>query len=128
MLNLLSVFVVLLPVHILAIGLLAVGIGWIVAGLHVFLRDTAQVLSVVLLLWFWLTPIFIAEDFFPARARFLLWANPLYYVVRAYRKLLLGSSMPSLRDLGIITAYGVAAFIVGGLLFRQMKRGFADVL
>jgi len=127
-LNQVSVFLFLLPLYIFAIGLLAIGIGWIVAGLHVFLRDTAQVLSVVLLLWFWLTPIFIAEDFFPQRARFLLWANPLYYIVRAYRKLLLGSSMPDLRDLAIVAAYGIAAFVIGGLLFRQMKRGFADVL
>ena len=109
-------------------GLFAVGVGWIVASLHVFLRDTAQVLSVVLMFWFWMTPIFISEELFPARARFLLVANPFYYVVRAYRRLLLGSTMPNLHDLAIMTAYAAAAFVVGGLFFRHMKRGFADVL
>ncbi len=128
MLNQISVFVFLLPVYIAVIGLFAIGIGWIVASLHVFLRDTAQVLSVLLMLWFWMTPIFISEELFPARARFLLAANPFYYVVRAYRKLLLGSAMPNLDDLAIITALGIVAFIAGGLFFRQMKRGFADVL
>jgi ABC-type polysaccharide/polyol phosphate export permease len=127
-LNQISVFVFLLPIYIGVIGLFAVGIGWIVASLHVFLRDTAQVLSVVLMFWFWMTPIFISETSFPARAHFLLVANPFYYVVRGYRKLLLGSTVPNLDDLAIVAAYAVAAFVIGGLFFRHMKRGFADVL
>jgi lipopolysaccharide transport system permease protein len=84
--------------------------------------------SVVLIFWFWLTPIFISEKQFPPWARFLLAANPLYYVVGAYRTILLGSGLPDLEDLAIAAAYGVALFIVGGLFFRHMKRGFADVL
>ena len=126
--NQFSVFLVMLPFYMLAVGLFAVGIGWIVSSLHVFLRDTAQVLSVVLTFWFWLTPVFIDENTFPERARFLLAVNPLFYVVRAYRAVLLHSAMPSLGDLGIAAAYGIAAFAVGGLFFRYMKRGFADVL
>jgi lipopolysaccharide transport system permease protein len=58
----------------------------------------------------------------------VLVANPLYYLVRAYRTVLLTSGMPDLRDLVIAAAYGAAAFVVGGLFFRYMKRGFADVL
>ena len=126
--NQISVFLILLPLYLVVIGLLAVGLGWIVASLHVFLRDTAQVLSVVLTFWFWLTPIFITEKQFPPWARFLLAANPLYYVVRGYRTILLGSAMPDLEDLAIATAYGLAVFLAGGLFFRHMKRGFADVL
>jgi ABC-type polysaccharide/polyol phosphate export permease len=127
-LNQISIFVLLLPIYIAVIGLFAVGIGWIVASLHVFLRDTAQALSVLLMFWFWMTPIFISQEMFPERARFLLAANPFYYMVRAYRKLLLGSTMPNLQDLAIVFALGAGAFIAGGLFFRHMKRGFADVL
>jgi lipopolysaccharide transport system permease protein len=128
LLNQFSIFLFMLPFYMLAVGLFAVGLAWIVSSLHVFLRDTAQVLSVVLTFWFWMTPIFIDEDKFPLRVRFLLFANPLYYVVRAYRAVLLHSAMPSLADLAIAAAFGVGAFIAGGLFFRYMKRGFADVL
>jgi len=127
-LNQISIFLILLPIYMLAVGLLAVGLGWIVASLHVFLRDTAQVLSVILTFWFWMTPIFIADRDFPKWAHFLLVANPLYYVVRAYRSVLLGSRMPDPRDLLVLTVWGCAAFFIGGLFFRHMKRGFADVL
>jgi lipopolysaccharide transport system permease protein len=126
--NHVSVFLILLPLYMVAIGFLAVGLGWIAASLHVFLRDTAQVVSVIFTFWFWLTPIFIEEGKFPQRARFLLTLNPLYYLVRAYRAALLYSVVPSFRDLAIALAFGLAAFVAGGLFFRYMKRGFADVL
>jgi lipopolysaccharide transport system permease protein len=116
-------------------------LGWILASLHVYLRDTAQVLTVILTFWFWLTPrwcpnllrtlptpIFITEQQFPPRLRFLLAGNPLAYLVRAYRELLLSGRWPRLDELGIVAAFAVAMFLAGGLFFRHMKRGFADVL
>jgi ABC-type polysaccharide/polyol phosphate export permease len=126
--NQISIFLLILPLYMLGLGLFAIGIGWIVSSLHVFVRDTAQILGVVMLVWFWLTPLFMAESTFPSGARFLLTVNPMFYVVRAYRAVLLQSAMPSLGDLGITVASGVVAFAIGGLFFRYMKRGFADVL
>jgi ABC-type polysaccharide/polyol phosphate export permease len=127
-LNQISIFLLLLPFYVLAIGLLAVGLGWIVASLHVFLRDTAQMLSVILTLWFWVTPIFIDESSIPKWARFLVIANPLCYAVRSYRALLLTSTLPSPSDFAFVAICGAGAFLAGGLFFRHMKRGFADVL
>jgi ABC-type polysaccharide/polyol phosphate export permease len=123
-----SMFLVLLPVYTFLIGLLAVGIGWIVASLHVFLRDTAQVLSVVLTIWFWATPIMFTEVRFPPAIRPFLRANPMFYAVRAYRSLLLTSYRPHIEDLAMLAVFGGTAFVLGGLFFRYMKRGFADVL
>ena len=127
-LHVISPYLFLLPVYMLGIGLFAIGLGWMVAGLHVFLRDTAQVLSVLLTFWFWLTPIMITEKQVPASARLLLLANPMRYAVSAYRQLLLTGVPPRPRDFLILTASGAAAFVLGGLFFRHMKRGFADVL
>jgi lipopolysaccharide transport system permease protein len=81
-----------------------------------------------LTLWFWITPIFIDEQLFPPQVRFLLRANPLAFVVRAYRDRLLSYRYPSLPELAMVTAYAIAVFLIGGLFFRHLKRGFADVL
>ena len=122
----------LLPVFMLLLGLFAVGIGWIAAALQVYLRDTAQVLAVILTLWFWATPILISEDKLAHAgpwALLLLKLNPLTYFVRAYREALLGQRLPLLMHWGFAAAgFAVVSFVCGGLLFRYMKRGFADVL
>jgi ABC-type polysaccharide/polyol phosphate export permease len=123
-----SIWMLMLPVYMVLVGLFAIGVGWIVASLQVYLRDTVQVLTVILVFWFWVTPIFITEQEIPARFRFVLHLNPLAFVVRAYRDRLLSYRIPRLHDLAILAAYGIAAFIAGGLFFRHLKRGFADVL
>jgi lipopolysaccharide transport system permease protein len=123
-----SAAVLLIPLYTLLVGGFAVGLGWIVASLQVYLRDTAQVLTVVLTFWFWLTPIFIAEVKYPAAMRFLLVLNPMAHIVRAYRERLLSSRMPSLTEFAMLLAAAAITFLLGGLFFRHLKRGFADVL
>jgi ABC-type polysaccharide/polyol phosphate export permease len=127
-LNQISPFILLMPVYLLIMALFSVGAGWVVAGLHVFLRDTGQVLNVVLTFWFFATPIMLVESQYPSWARGLLAANPLTYVARAYRDVFLSSRVPHAGDLLIAAAFGVAMFVLGGLFFRHVKRGFADVL
>jgi lipopolysaccharide transport system permease protein len=124
----LSPWVALLPVYMFATGLLAVGLGWVVASLHVYVRDTAQVLSVVMTFWFWFTPIFFQEQKFPAWAHRLLFLNPVVYLVRGYRTILIEAKAPNPLELAQALAFAGLVFVCGGLFFRYMKRGFADVL
>jgi len=126
----LSLHLLLLPVFMFLVGLFAVGLGWVMASLNVFLRDTAQFLSVVLTFWFWMTPIMIEEGKAPDHriVHWILAANPMNYAVRVYRSALLPGEWARPADLAILAAWGAAVFILGGLFFRYMKRGFADVL
>lgn len=123
-----SVMLLWLPLYMLLLGLFAIGVGWIVAGLNVYLRDVAQVVIVMLTLWFWMTPIFISEQMYPERVRFILKLNPLAYMVGAYRERLLTNQMPDFQELAVLGGFGIASFAIGGLFFRHLKRGFADVL
>ena len=74
------------------------------------------------------TPIFIEESFFRGKTHLVVILNPITYVVRCYRDVLLSARPPALHDLGILFGVSSVAFIMGGLFFRHMKRGFADVL
>jgi len=123
-----SAKIVLLPIYMVFVGLLGIGVGWIVSSLQVYLRDTVQVLAVVMMLWFWVTPIMISEDRIPPQVRFLVALNPLRWIVRAYRDRLLSPNWPHWQEFAVLTAYSVGVFVLGGLFFRHLKRGFADVL
>lgn len=118
----------ILPVYMLLLGLFAVGFGWIVSAFQVYLRDTAQVLLVLITLWFWVTPIFITVEQVPDRLQFLPALNPLTALVQAYRGLLLTNATPDWNGLAYLALCSVGMFVLGGLVFRQLKRGFADVM
>ena len=126
--GILSPMVMMLPVYMVFVGLLGVGIGWVASSLHVYLRDTGQVLSVIMQVWMWMTPIMISADKIPENYRFLITWNPMSFVVEAYRSRLLTHGSPDVSQLAQIAGWSVAVFLAGGLFFRQLKRGFADVL
>ena len=124
----LSFWILLLPIFWLLLFLFSIGLGWFVAALQVFLRDTAQVLQVVLTLWFWFTPIFYTIDMLPKPLQMVAGINPMSVVVSGYRACLLQGKAPDLLPLlqGLGTA--VVVFSIGGIVFRVGKREFSDVL
>ena len=118
----------LLPLYTGLLALLSLGWAWIVAGLQVYLRDTVQVLSVVLTAWFWLTPVFLPESFYRGRLDVVLDWNPIRYVVRGYRDSILGGNPPSLTDVLALSGFAAGTLLLGAFFFRRAKPGFADVL
>ncbi|UCF35984.1 MAG: ABC transporter permease [Acidobacteriota bacterium] len=126
--GLLTWTVVFVPVYLVALMLLALGLGWLVAALQVFLRDTIQVLSVVMVFWFWFTPIFYSVEQVPAVLQPLIRLNPLTAIVEGYRSLLLEGRLPEVSQLLFVFLPAIVLFILGGWVFRNTKREFIDVL
>jgi lipopolysaccharide transport system permease protein len=52
----------------------------------------------------------------------------MYYAVKIYRQALFTSQLPNWEDVTALVVSSVAVFLLGGLFFRYMKKGFADVL
>ena len=126
--NTLGWALVMLPLYLVLLMLLTLGLSWLAAALQVFLRDTAQILSVVMIFWFWFTPVFYQIKMVPSA--FLPWiqVNPLSHVVTGYRRILLENALPDWGSLCWLAGWAVVAFLVGGLVFRKTKREFVDVL
>jgi len=118
----------LIPVYLLLLAVMSLGLGWLAASLQVFLRDTAQVLAVMMVLWFWFTPIFYQVERLPEPYRSLITWNPMTYVVEGYRDLLLLKSLPDAPSLMWLAGFSVLVFVLGGIVFRKTKREFVDVL
>jgi homopolymeric O-antigen transport system permease protein len=114
--------------YMLILLILAQGLGWIVASLHVFVRDTIQGLQIVMMLWFYFTPILYTIDRVPESIRFTALLNPMALIVTGYRNSLLHLAQPSAVQIAIVFAASLAVFIVGALFFRQTKPVFPDVL
>jgi ABC-type polysaccharide/polyol phosphate export permease len=115
-------------IWIVPLVLLSQGLGWLVSSLNVFLRDTVQVLNVMMVFWLWLTPIFYPASFVPDSFRFLVMLNPMAAIVAGYRSAFLESPPPSLDALLVLAVWTTAAFLGGALFFRRSKTAFADVL
>ncbi len=107
---------------------LAQGLGWLVSSLNVFFRDTSQVLTVVMIFWFWFTPIFYPPELVPESFRLIMTVNPMATVVSGYRNAFLQMAPPGLEHILILLGWTGVTFLVGALFFRRSKAAFADVL
>ncbi|MBL8234895.1 MAG: ABC transporter permease, partial [Bryobacterales bacterium] len=83
-----------LPLLLIPQILFTLGICWFLAATGVYLRDLAQVIGLLLTLWFFLTPICYPETSLPAALAPLLMKNPMFQFVRGYREIFLEAQLP----------------------------------
>jgi lipopolysaccharide transport system permease protein len=119
---------VVLPLLVLAELGIAIGIGWAVASLHVFFRDTAQALGVLMPIWFYMTPILYPQHLVPPFLRLVLALNPLTPLVQAYRDVLLYGVMPSAGTALTLAGTSLGVLAVGALVFTRARGEFADLV
>ncbi|MGC9502971.1 ABC transporter permease [Baaleninema sp.] len=119
----------LMPLIWLPQILLTAGLGYFAAGLTVFLRDIPQTITVVLNLWFYLTPIVYPAESIPESLRTLVfWLNPLAAFAAAYRDAILVGSVQHGAEWAMASVVSVLVFLAGLWSYRKLKSGFADVL
>jgi len=104
------------------------GLSMITAALDVYFRDTRYVVESANTVLFWLVPIFYPLDIIPTRYHAIYQYNPIAAVVLACRNILLDASAPPPTLLYKLFFVSVLSFVVGWLVFRRLKRGFADYL
>lgn len=118
-----------LPLLLLAVPLqmaLTLGLGLLLAAVHVFFRDTAQVLGMALTGWFYLTPIVYPPDLVPERFQAWIQLNPLTALVGLYRQALLGGEPVPATGTGVLALVAAGLLAAGLLLFRRLKAAFVD--
>lgn len=119
-----------LPVVILIQCLFSVGLGLFLSALNVFFRDTQQIMDVLMLAWFFLTPIIYPIDLISNQA--LRWSilivNPMASLVVSYRDILYAGGMPDLSLLGITTFECIALLALGYWFFAKHSPNFVEEL
>lgn len=113
-----------------AMSVLVLGLGWTVSSINVFVKDTSQIVSVIVRFCFWGTPIFWDIGIMPEKIQFVIKLNPVYYIVQGYRDSFI-YFVPFWKHPEITIYFWTVAiflFIVGALIFRRLRPHFADVL
>ena len=109
--------------------LLTAGLGYLAAGLTVFLRDVPQTLGVLLNLWFYATPIIYPASLIPEAWRvWIFWLNPMTAIVEVYRGLILVGEVKHWEEWGVATLVSLLVFYSGLTLYQRLRPAFADVL
>jgi lipopolysaccharide transport system permease protein len=115
-----------LPIVIILQFIFTLGFGYIFSTCHVAFRDTQYLLSVVLTLAFFVTPIFYDISTVPASYLRLFRLNPMAHIVGAYRDLLLQGKMPDAVLLLSLYFVSLIILLLGYLMFRNASPKFVE--
>lgn len=114
------------PLVIAVQFMLTLGLAYFVASLNVALRDTQQMISLLLLLLFFLSPIFYDAASVPLAYRAVYNLNPFVAILDGYRTALVQGSIPNLLGLAEVAAVAITLTLVGHWLFQRASHSFAD--
>ena len=109
---------------------LGLGLGWFFSAMNPFVRDTRQIVAVLLQIGMWATPIMYRVEQAPEWLHGMFAVNPMHYIVQGYRDSFLDGTPFWHRPVEFITFWAVAGslFVVGALTFKRLRPHFADVL
>ncbi len=133
-------WVLLLPLIVLVQVIFTIGVALIMATVNVFYRDTQVIMEVLMMAWFFMTPIFYSVEILPRNYElggfsFDVWRwmnilNPMASIIATYRVLLYGSGYGGappdfyffMRTL--LTSFGILG--IGAIIFYHYSRSFAE--
>ncbi|PWV72648.1 ABC transporter permease [Halomonas sp. A11-A] len=123
-----SAWWLLVPVVFGLQSLFAYALGLTLALLSVFLRDIKEVVTVVLQLWFWVTPIVYVVEILPAWVQHGMQFNPFFVLVDAYRSLIMRQQLPDLLPLGLFALGSLLLLALALWLLHRTERDLRDCL
>lgn len=132
----LSAWVLLLPIIIAIQVCLVSGIALILSTLNVFYRDTRAIMDVVMMAWFFVTPIIYPIDILPHSSEILgitldihRWTrilNPMASLVAAYRDVLYFGRLVGLDFLARTAVTSFVVLVIGYAVFLKFSPQFGE--
>ncbi len=107
---------------------LTLSLAYLLASVHVRFRDTQYLISVILMLWFYLVPVFYDPRQIPPDYQTLYQLNPMVHVLNAYRSVLIAGRSPDWTPLAVITGVSIVILTLTFGMFNRASHRFIEEL
>lgn len=119
-----------LPVLVFVQIMFTIGLCLALSALNVMLRDVQQIVEVLMLPWFFVTPIIYTPEQItnPLARQATLILNPMAGLITNYRRVIYAGSPPDWPMLGVTLVEALIVLLAGALIFRRLSPHFVDEL
>ncbi len=116
-----------LPLVIITQFVLQQGIIFITSAINVYVRDAEYIISFIINMLFYATPILYSASMFEHSAlNWIIKLNPMATIMNCYRDILFYQSMPALLELIIVLLVSCVLCYIGFKIFKKLERNFAE--
>ena len=117
----------LLPVMLIEY-VFTLGLAMILAGVEVYFRDIEHIVSVIMMIWMYVTPMFYSLDIVPAELQKYFYYNPMLYIISIYQQILYYKVSPDVTFLIRALIISLCTLIAGWIVFDRLEKRFAEEL
>ena len=118
----------LLPLLMLIQGILIVGLSLIIATLNVFYRDVQHIVTVALMLLFYLTPVFYRTDAVAQQYHLVYQLNPMAVLILGYRSILIEGTYAAWGPLLYTFVVSVVVCGLGYFIYSRQQHEIVDAI
>jgi ABC-type polysaccharide/polyol phosphate export permease len=115
----------IIPIFIIQ-QIFTLGLSFFFAAANLLYRDIQYLLSMILLLWMYVTPVIYSADMIPAKYKILFQLNPMAVIINAYRQVILAGGPPKYSSLIVATVLSLVILLLGLSYFKNREKIFAD--
>lgn len=104
------------------------GLGLFFAILNVFIRDIREIVSIILQIWFWCTPIIYTVDILPDFVKNYIILNPVYIFIDIYRKVLITLEGVGYKLFIIHASVSIIIAIIAVFMLKKLEKDIRDLI
>lgn len=115
-----------LPLIILIETIFSLALSMILSSITIFFRDLEHIVSIVLMAWFYLTPIVYPAEYIPKEYLTFFNMNPMMHLINFYRDVLMFNRLPDIMSLLYVFVFSTILLIAGYYIFDILQKRFAE--
>jgi len=119
-----NIYHLLLPYAFVCLFIFALGMGFFLAAISVFLRDMFYIYGIMIMTWMYLTPIMYDITMISERLQVFLKINPLYQYINFARTIILYGQIPTLFTFLMCAITSLMVLLIGMIVFRKTQDKF----
>lgn len=116
--------------YIISLSVFTFNLGVLLASLRVFFKDVSEVLNSILQVLFWVTPIIWNVSLIPINYHWVLFLNPLTYIVEGVRDTFIYNVMfyENLHYAAFFWIGNIFLYLISNYIYKRLSVKFNDVL
>ncbi len=119
---------ILLPIIALFQSLFSLGLTFILSALNIYIKDTEYIVTFILNMAFYATPILYDTSLFKGNIFFqiIFKINPMATFINGYRDIFMFHQLPDMQWMMLTGLFCALLTVIGYLIFKRLEKGFAE--
>jgi lipopolysaccharide transport system permease protein len=114
------------PIILLVYLIFVLSLTLIISSLNVYFRDLEHIMGIVIMAWFYLTPIVFTSSMIPKEIKIFFNFNPMKIIIESFQNIFFYNKIPNLFELSIVAVFSVVFLNFAFFVFRKLSRNFAE--